>query len=114
MSKWSDVWPRGVPQAPAIRLQKQGLRMTRELFEAMGRPSYVDIVFRPNGDGEYLAIRPGHRYRVRAHPLDHAMRVNSRPLGAIVADESKGEWLLAEGRDGVWVVPVRLRGVDDA
>lgn len=113
MSKWSDVWPRGVPQVPAIRIGRSGLRITQEMWVAMGRPWLVDIIFSRDGTRSFMGLRPGHNHWVRTRKADHAVNVNSRPLGRMLSHFG-GQWLLAEERDGLWGAWVTDGGADDA
>jgi len=109
MNDWTDVWPRGVPQEPALRGGRSGLRLTRELYEAMGQPKSVDIVFRLEGPLVFMGLRPGSNHVVRTRRLDHALSVNSRPLGRILSADCKARWLLATNQDGLWGAIVTLK-----
>jgi len=106
MNKWGDVWPRGVPREPALRIGRSGLRITREMYEAIGSPLFVDIVFERRDGALTIGLREGHRHRVKMPEYDHAVRVNSRVLARMVERECQGRWWVAKEQDGLWAARI--------
>ena len=106
MNNERPVWPRGVPQEPALRVGRSGLRITREMYEALGSPRFVDIVFERTGSVMIIGLREGHRHRVWARQHDHALSVSSRPLGRMVPESCRGRWWLARDQDGLWAARI--------
>lgn len=106
MTEWRPVWPKGVPREPALRIGRSGLRITREMYEAIGSPRFVDIVFERRDGALTIGLREGRRHRVKELEYDHAVRVYSRALARMVEQECQGRWWVAKEQDGLWAARI--------
>lgn len=91
---------RGIPDVPALRISKRGIRFNQALYKGMGCPSTVDIVL--DTRERRLGLRLGPRHRTRRYSMDTAIRVHSRKVGRAVAPSSRGRWLIVEREDDTW------------
>ena len=104
---WRILPPAGDPACPALRISRQMVRITRELWDGMSRPKAID--FWVDYDANRFGLAAGDLHVVREYEPDHALRIHSTMPARVVSKRSHGVWLsCVRGSSGVWYAQVFL------
>lgn len=107
-SDWHIVPQSGDPKCPAMRITRNMVRITTELYAGLGEPGTVD--FWVNHELGRFGIAYGDRHVVREYDPDHALRVHSTMPARLVDKRSQGVWLSCiRNSAGIWYAQVHLQ-----